>query len=1401
MRLRFSRSLVLSGLVSLALVDPSFVDRTVASEPVDFGPLEARYLREVRPLLAARCNDCHATSDPQGELDLERFDSIASIRSAPHHWQRLVEMVADRQMPPADASPLSDDERATLLDWARDYLQAEARAGAGDPGPVVLRRLNNAEYTYTIRDLTGLPLDPAAEFPVDGAAGEGFANTGQALAMSPALFTKYLDAAKQVSSHVVLLEDGIAWSSGTTRRDFADERIAGIRQLYERYSDERGGVPWERYLDAAFAVRRAVPSSSANRDATDAVAFERAIAEQATSRGLSPRFLTHLIERLEADERSPLVDELRRIWRDSLDSSSERDAGAVAAIADRIRTWQSALVRFQNVGHLKPWQVDVDPITERIEIRRPLPAADPDGRIRIALSNGSAGDGTDGDVAIWERPRLVAAGRDELPIRDLAPTTARRTALRDGLIESTERALRAIATIDRSDEPFDSAQLAAAHHLRPELLAAWASVFGLGDDAQPMLDRFATTIGSAGGHDFVRGWGAHETPLALASSGDAEVRIPGRMKGHGVTVHPSPTHDVAIGWTSPIAGRVRLESIVTHAHPECGNGVVWAVEVRRGRTRRRLAEGVSHGGAPVGWNSTEAIAVRPGDLVSLLVGPRDRDHSCDLTDVEFRLIETEGDERVWNLTEEISPDILAGNPHADRFGHSGVWSFYREPSGGDSTAPLLPAGSTLSRWAEAPAEEREVLAATIAAQLSGREAVEPGSADAAAVAMLRSLAAPCYAAAERAAERLGIVLDERGATSIGDLPAERFGDEAGDRGVGEFDLVIGPTSDGLPGSLAIDLPADLAAGAELVATVSLHPSRGAAGSLQPTIDVRANGISPSDGAQTLVPGRPIVAGSGAERIRNAFAEFRRDFPAGLCYRPIVPVDEVVTLALFHREDRALSRLMLTDDEARRLDRLWSELHFVSRDALTMVDAFQQLMEYATQDSDPGLFEPFREPIRERAEAFRAELIAAEPVQLAATIDLAQRAFRRPLRDEERSELSGLYERLRSEAVEHDEAIRLLMVRILCSPSFLYRLEAPPEGTEPGPVDDYELASRLSYFLWSSMPDEALSADAAAGRLQDDESLKRIVARMLDDDRIRRMAIEFGCRYLQIHDFAAHDEKSERHFPEFAEIRDELYEEPIRFLTDLIRNDGSVMSLFDADHTFVNGELAAFYGIDGVQGDEWRRVDGVRASGRGGVLGWGATLAKNSGASRTSPILRGNWISEVILGEKLPKPPAGVPPLPDEDAGSDSLTVRQLIERHTSDPKCMGCHVRIDPMGFSLESFDAIGRLRNSDVGDRPLDTAATLMDGTSLVGLDGMRSYLVGPRGEQVERVFCRKLLGYALGRSVRLSDEPLLDAMMQRLSENGHRIHGAIELIVTSPQFREIRGRDFASVEGPGNE
>ena len=224
--------------------------------------------------------------------------------------------------------------------------------------------------------------------------------------------------------------------------------------------------------------------------------------------------------------------------------------------------------------------------------------------------------------------------------------------------------------------------------------------------------------------------------------------------------------------------------------------------------------------------------------------------------------------------------------------------------------------------------------------------------------------------------------------------------------------------------------------------------------------------------------------------------------------------------------------------------------------------------------------------------------------------------------------------------------------MLVSPAFLYRLEKPAPAEKAAPVGDWELASRLSYFLWSSLPDAELRTAAAAGQLHRGDVLLAQARRMCKDARIRRMASEFACQWLHIYDFESLDEKSERHFPTFAGLRGSMEEEAILFFTDLFQNDGSVLSVFDGDHTFLNEDLAKHYDIPGVTGAAWRRVDGVRKFGRGGILALGATLAKQSGASRTSPILRGNWVSEVLLGERLPRPPKNVPVLPDDETATE-----------------------------------------------------------------------------------------------------------------------------------------------------
>ena len=212
--------------------------------------------------------------------------------------------------------------------------------------------------------------------------------------------------------------------------------------------------------------------------------------------------------------------------------------------------------------------------------------------------------------------------------------------------------------------------------------------------------------------------------------------------------------------------------------------------------------------------------------------------------------------------------------------------------------------------------------------------------------------------------------------------------------------------------------------------------------------------------------------------------------------------------------------------------------------------------------------------------------------------------------------------------------------------------------------------------------------------------------MLKDDRVRSLATEFACQWLDIRGFDEHNEKSEREFPQFGTLRGAMYEESVRFFMDFFARDRSLLDVLDADRAFLNEALAKFYEIPGVVGPEWRRVDGVKARGRGGVLGMAALLAKQSGASRTSPVLRGNWLLETLLGEKLPKPPKNVPVLPESELDTDGLTIRQLTEKHRNIESCMKCHEKMDPFGFALEGFDAIGRRRATDLAGRPVDTSA-----------------------------------------------------------------------------------------------
>ena len=382
-----------------------------------------------------------------------------------------------------------------------------------------------------------------------------------------------------------------------------------------------------------------------------------------------------------------------------------------------------------------------------------------------------------------------------------------------------------------------------------------------------------------------------------------------------------------------------------------------------------------------------------------------------------------------------------------------------------------------------------------------------------------------------------------------------------------------------PAMLTVRAPAELVAGSEFVVTASLDPALGAEGSIQPRVATAA-----PESLDTLLAGAPIVTCEGSQaraRVTASMADLRRLFPPAVAYPHIVPVDEAVTLQLLHRDDEPLCLLMLDDAEHARLDTMWDELRFISQDPLKLQDAFDQLMEYATQDSDPKLFEPYRKPIADGVIAFRERLVACEPKQLDHLINFAALAYRRPLSGEEADELRGLYRKLRSEQLSHDEAFHLVLARVLVAPAFLYRVENAGPGSEPLAISDWEMASRLSYFLWSTGPDAALRARAAAGELHDADILVGEARRMVADDRARSLATEFACHWLDVHDFDKLDEKSEQHFPEFTSLRGDMYEETVRFFADLFQRDGSLIEVLDADHTFLNQKLAEFYGIPGV----------------------------------------------------------------------------------------------------------------------------------------------------------------------------------------------------------------------------
>ena len=605
----------------------------------------------------------------------------------------------------------------------------------------------------------------------------------------------------------------------------------------------------------------------------------------------------------------------------------------------------------------------------------------------------------------------------------------------------------------------------------------------------------------------------------------------------------------------------------------------------------------------------------------------------------------------------------------------------------------------------------------------------------------------------------------------------------------------------------------------------------------------------------IAAGRRGYAGTGldpaldAERVR-----FCRVFPSafavssrGLYADPKLGAKVRLLTAGFHlmhgyfRDDGPLCELVLVESEQAELDRLWQNLNFVTlapirqykdflfferaeppqfaggaefdfarpenKDVTSQATLTRMREAYVARARENQASEQALQAIEDYFENMLTDVAwidsvrpTAESSHVESLVKFAEQAYRRPLEPLERREMIEFYHSLRThEGLGHDEAIRDAISSILISPYFLYRCELTPTQTlDPSvggvrPLTGYELASRLSYFLWSSMPDDELLSHAEQGDLTQHDVLLAQAHRMLRDARIRGLASEFAGNWLEIRRFEEHNSVDRDRFSGFTnELRAGMYEEPLHLFSEIVRQNRSILDFLDAKETFVNPVLASHYGIKlperrnvmGSPGDSWYRVENANDYGRGGLLTMSVFLTKNSPGLRTSPVKRGYWVVRRLLGEHIPPPPPQVAELPKDEASLGELTLPQLLARHRNHQACAGCHQRFDSIGLAFEGYGPVGERRERDLGGRPVDDTAVFPDGTERTGVEGLRDYLLTVKKQDFIDNLSRKLLSYGLGRTLLLSDSSVLKQMRDRLSVDENRFVNLIDVIVSSRQF-----------------
>jgi hypothetical protein len=402
--------------------------------------------------------------------------------------------------------------------------------------------------------------------------------------------------------------------------------------------------------------------------------------------------------------------------------------------------------------------------------------------------------------------------------------------------------------------------------------------------------------------------------------------------------------------------------------------------------------------------------------------------------------------------------------------------------------------------------------------------------------------------------------------------------------------------------------------------------------------------------------------------------------------------------------------------------------------------------------------------------------------------LARRAYRRPVDATDVGPLMELYRQGYAQDKDFESGIAMAMQGILISTEFLFRINQDPDGLAAGSnyaLDDLELASRLSFFLWSSIPDEELLALAEAGKLAQPDVLDQQVRRMLKDERSLSLVNNFAEQWLLLRNLS-HTSKNQELFPDFDEsLRGDLQTETRLFLTSIFREDRSVLDMFRVDYRYLNERLARHYDIPDVYGSKFRRVY-VSDENKKGLLAQGAILSITSYPNRTSPVLRGKWVLENILAAPPPPPPVDIPALQEKDDGGKSYTMREAIERHRANPVCAVCHNRMDPIGFGLENFNPIGQWRIEDAGE-PIDSSGMLPDGSSFQGPAQLQKALL-QNSRVIANAFAKKLMTYALGRDLNYYDMPVVREIVNNASANEYRFSDIVSGIVKSLPFKMRR-------------